>query len=132
MTDRYTELVKQAYEAQQAREGERYQALTSDLAKIDNDLRVTAALREATVASLEAMDDAVEAAREALDAYFAGREEGDDEMFEPEKPFGYIDDPSQAAAFVPALGTGPEGSAMPFNILDDEYASAKSNGALTD
>jgi hypothetical protein len=40
-------------------------------------------------------------------------------MFEPEP-------------FVPALGSGPEGSAMPFAILDDEYASAKSNGALTD
>jgi hypothetical protein len=80
MTDRYTELVKQAYEAQQAREGERYQSLTSDLARIDADLEALAAKREDAVAALESMDDAVEAAKEALDAYFAGRDE--DKLFE--------------------------------------------------
>jgi len=52
MTDRYTELVKQAYEAQQAREGERYQSLTSDLARIDADLEALAAKREQAVAAL--------------------------------------------------------------------------------
>ncbi len=82
--DRYTELVRQAYEAQQAREGERYQSLTSDLAQIDADLEALAAKREGAVAALESMDDAVEAAKDALVTYFSG--EADDDMFEPEKP----------------------------------------------
>lgn len=84
MTDRYTELVRQAYEAQQAREGERYQSLTSDLAQIDADLEALAAKREQAVAALESMDDAVEAAKDALVTYFSG--EADDDLFEPVKP----------------------------------------------
>jgi predicted nucleic acid-binding Zn-ribbon protein len=116
MTDRYTELVKQAYEAQQAREGERYQSLTSDLARIDADLEALAAKREDAVSVLESMDDAIEAAKEALDAYFAGREESDDALFEDQKPFGYIESPEQAAVF----------------MADSEFETAKANGALTD
>ncbi len=80
--------------------------------------------RETLAASLEGDEAAYENAQNALTAYIAanyleGVERADDDMFEPEP-------------FVPPLGTGPEGSAMPFAILDDEYASAKSNGALTD
>ena len=114
MTDRYTELVRQAYEAQQAREGERYQSLTSDLALIDADLEALAAKREGAVAALESMDDAVEAAKEALDAYFAGRDE--DELFEDEKPFGYIERPDQAAVYEPA----------------DEFSTPRANGAYAE
>ena len=73
---------------------------------------------------LEAEEAAVERAQKALTwhvaRYLEGVDRVEDDMFEPDPPF------------VPALGTGPEGSAMPFAILDDEYASAKSNGALTD
>jgi len=81
--------------------------------------------RETLAASLEGDEAAYENAQNALTAYIAanyleGVNVGDDDMFDPEPPF------------VPALGSGPEGSAMPFAILDDEYASAKSNGALTD
>ena len=80
--------------------------------------------RETLAAALENDEAAYENAQNALTAYIAANylesvERADDDMFEPEP-------------FVPALGSGPEGSAMPFAILDDEYASAKSNGALTD
>ncbi len=112
MTDRYTELVKQAYEAQQAREGKRYQALTADLARIDADLEALAAKREEAVAALESMDDAVEATKEALDAYFAGRDEGDErELFE--------DAPVDDVAFEPAA-------------IADEFATPRANGAYTE
>jgi multidrug efflux pump subunit AcrA (membrane-fusion protein) len=81
--------------------------------------------RETLAASLEGDEAAYENAQNALTAYIAanyleGVNVGDDDMFDPEPPF------------VPPVGSGPEGSAMPFAILDDEYASAKSNGALTD
>lgn len=133
MTDRYTELVKQAYEAQQAREGPSYQVLTTELTGIDADLEALSAKREATCAALEAMDEAVEAAKEALDAYFAGRDEEadsiegtvnlDHELFvdpsisPPDRAF-YSGD--QWPAEVVALASE-----------EDEYASAKANGALS-
>jgi len=98
MTDRYTELVKQAYQAQQAREGERYQSLTSDLARIDADLEALAAKREDAVSALESMDDAIEAAKEALDAYFAGRDEADDEDTELFEPMRAVDEFETAKA----------------------------------
>ena len=105
MTDeRYTALVKAAYEAQQAREGEVYQRLTAEVAEVDrlaDDLqaemdRRTEALRqrrEAASAALEEMDDAVTVTRMDLDDYFSGREahpntearaviNGDDELFD--------------------------------------------------
>jgi len=113
MTDRYTELVKQAYEAQQAREGSSYQALTAELAQIDADLEALAGKREQAVAALEGMDDAVEAAKEALDAYFSG--EADDDMFEPEKP-----DVSQ---YLDPWADHPS---------SDEFSTPRANGALTD
>lgn len=123
MTDRYTELVKQAYEAQQAREGDGYVKLTSELTGIDADLEALSAKREATCAALEAMDDAVEAARDALDAYFAGRDEdadapteSDDGLFETAKPEVW---PWDSDAIEPLL------------TEENEYASAKANGALT-
>jgi len=80
---------------------------------------------EALAAELEGKEGIYEDAQRALTAYIAaeyleGVERSDEELFEPDPPF------------VPALGSGPESSAMPFNMLDDEYASAKSNGALTD
>ncbi len=114
MTDRYTELVKQAYEAQQAREGERYQALTADLAKIDADLEALAAKREEAVAALESMDDAVEATKEALDAYFAGRDEGDErELFGSEELEQAILDTEEL-------------------VYRDEFATPRANGAYTE
>jgi hypothetical protein len=114
MTDRYTELVRTAYEAQQAREGDGYVKLTTELAVIDNQLEALAASRETTVAALEAMDEAVEAAKEALDAYFAGREENG--FFGDEKPFGYMGIPEQAAVYEPA----------------DEFSTPRANGAYSD
>jgi predicted nucleic acid-binding Zn-ribbon protein len=108
MTDRYTDLIKQAYDAQQAREGERYQSLTSDLSRIDADLQVLATKREDAVSALESMDDAIEAAKEALDAYFAGREkdieaDDDDDILEPIRAV---------------------------NEPDDEFSTPRANGAL--
>ncbi len=128
MTDRYTELVKQAYEAQQAREGERYQALTADLAKIDADLEALAAKREEAVAALESMDDAVEAAKEALDAYFAGRDEdAGRELFE--------DAPVEDAPFIPDVSKLKvekwEGNFFQ-DFTDDEFATPRANGAYTE
>ena len=111
MTDRYTELVKQAYEAQQAREGDGYVKLTSELTGIDADLEALSAKREATCAALEAMDDAVEAARDALDAYFAGRDEDADAPTESDD--GLFED------------------ITPLVTDENEYASAKANGALS-
>ena len=134
MTDRYTELVKAAYEAQQAREGERYQALTSDLAKIDNDLRVTASLREATVLSLEAMDDAVEAAKEALDAYFAGREE-DDHPLTRDHMCEHDEDELGPKASYSVPGEPSWGDMEPIESDDEpfiEEASARGGGGLND
>jgi len=120
MTDRYTELVKQAYEAQQAREGDGYQKLTCELSGIDGQLASLAHDRERVVAALESMDDAVEAAKEALDAYFAGRDEADvdnDELFEADEPTNY----------------GAERSAgMGLGAIDDEFSTPRANGALTD
>lgn len=113
MTDRYTELVKQAYEAQQAREGERYQALTADLAQIDADLEALAGKREQAVAALESMDDAVEAAKEALDAYFAGRDEDDDVLFDNAELDVAIHDTDDL-------------------VYRDEFSTPRANGALTD
>lgn len=127
MTDRYTELVKQAYEAQQAREGERYQSLTSELARIDADLEMLAAKREDAVSALESMDDAIEAAKEALDAYFAGRDEGDDEEAEMlrvksgQLPWTGIKPPTyeDTELFEPIRAV-------------DEFETAKANGAYAD
>ena len=121
MTDRYTELVKQAYEAQQAREGEGYVKLTTELAVIDNQLEALAASRETTVAALEAMDEAVEAAKEALDAYFAGREESDEGLF---------DDRPVTAEEVYEDGT--VGWTLKGYEPASEFESAKAAGALTD
>ena len=130
MTDRYTELVKQAYEAQQAREGDGYVKLTTELTGIDADLEALSAKREATCAALEAMDDAVEAAKEALDAYFAGREEDDhpltrDHMYEHDEdelgPKASYSDDVLFDSIDPILTEEQE----------DEYASAKANGALS-
>ena len=151
MTDRYTELVKAAYEAQQAREGEAYQALTAKLTDIDGQLRNLAYQRETTVVDLEAMDDAVEAAKEALDAYFAGRDEdepgddtevieSDDALFEPvEAP---ISNGLTGMAYKEWLRSQSTGSYFgeqmnaanvfePLATEEDEYASAKANGALS-
>ena len=136
MTDRYTELVKQAYEAQQAREGSSYQALTAELAQIDADLEALAGKREQAVAALESMDDAVEAAKEALDAYFAGRDE--DELFEDEKPFGYIENPDQAAERINdgdrAAGWNEYFKTSGYDPYEpaDEFSTPRANGALTD
>ena len=129
MTDRYTELVKQAYEAQQAREGEAYKTATFDLTSLDQQLAELSRQRENVVAALEGMDDAIEAAKEALDAYFAGREEdadepteSDDALFEPSMP------PEDRAFY--------SGDQWPAEVValaseEDEYASAKANGALS-
>ena len=111
MTDRYTELVKAAYEAQQARDGERYKDLTNELTKVDTELEALSAQREAVVAHLEGLDDAVEGARDALDAYFAGRDEDADEPTESND--GLFD------------------AVEPLPTEEDEYASAKANGALS-
>lgn len=116
MTDRYTELVKQAYEAQQAREGEAYQALTAKLTDIDGQLRNLAYQRETTVVDLEAMDDAVEAAKEALDAYFAGRDEDADEPTESD------DGLFEAITPLPTEEDAPW----------DETTSARGGGGLND
>jgi len=99
--------------------------------------------RETLAASLEGDEAAYENAQNALTAYIAANylesvERTDEDMFEPEPTMPeedrkfYSGDQWGSEPFVPALGTGPESSAMPFAILDDEYASAKSNGALTD
>ena len=120
MTDRYTELVKQAYEAQQAREGDAYKALTGELRSYDAEMENLATLREQAVAALEAMDEAVEAAKEALDAYFAGREEGDEGLFEAEPGEDYLPDPLDDTG----LGS--------MHLLGSEFETAKANGALTD
>jgi hypothetical protein len=135
MTDRYTELVKQAYEAQQAREGSSYQALTAELAQIDADLEALAAKREQAVAALESMDDAVEAAKEALDAYFAGRDE--DELFEDEKPFGYIESPEQAASVTDGERSAGldayfrQAGYEPYEPAD-EFSTPRANGAYAE
>lgn len=111
MTDRYTELVKAAYEAQQAREGEAYKTATFDLTSLDRQLAELSRQRENVVAALEGMDDAIEAAKEALDAYFAGRDEDADEPTESND--GLFD------------------AVEPLPTEEDEYASAKANGALS-
>ena len=123
MTDRYTELVKQAYEAQQAREGERYQALTVDLAKIDADLEALAAKREEAVAALESMDDAVEATKEALDAYFAGRDEDDGR----ELPYGAIINDKPLFSDNDIMVDG-----IIIREETDEFATPRANGAYTE
>lgn len=143
MTDRYTELVKQAYEAQQAISGDAYVKLTSDLTTIDAELETLSAKREATVAALEAMDDNVEAAKEALDAYFAGREEDDcprtaDHLFEHDEdelgPKQSLDVPSAEAE--PGEGWGAyfrKAGYKPYEPdASSEFETAKANGALTD
>ena len=104
--------------AKQARLVALEQEARDTIARID-------AERETLAAALEGDEAAYENAQNALTAYIAanyleGVSVADDDMFDPEPPF------------VPPVGTGPESSAMPFNMLDDEYASAKSNGALTD
>ena len=133
MTDRYTELVRTAYEAQQAREGDGYVKLTTELTAIDADLEALSAKRETAVAALEAMDEAVEAAKEALDAYFAGREEGDelhpdaepmdtDGLYEGGLPVG-----SKAWDEYRDVLFEPD-----YRAPSSEFESAKANGALTD
>jgi predicted nucleic acid-binding Zn-ribbon protein len=125
MTDRYTELVKQAYEAQQAREGERYQALTAELAQIDADLEALAAKREGAVAALESMDDAVEAAKEALDAYFAGRDEEDADLFQE------IADANELNTLRTAgMVYGSEPTLI--RVTDDEFSTPRANGAYAE
>ena len=130
MTDRYTELVKAAYEAQQAREGEAYKTATFDLTSLDQQLAELSRQRENVVAALEGMDDAIEAAKEALDAYFAGREEDDhpltrDHMYEHDEdelgPKASYSDDALFDSIDPILTEEQE----------DEYASAKANGALS-
>jgi len=122
MTDRYTELVKQAYEAQQAREGEAYKTATFDLTSLDQQLAELSRQRENVVAALEGMDDAIEAAKEALDAYFAGRDEDADEPTESDD--GLFEEPKYGTtAFFEAI--------EPLPTEEDEYASAKANGALS-
>jgi hypothetical protein len=125
MTDRYTELVKQAYEAQQAREGDAYKALTGELRSYDAEMENLATLREQAVAALEAMDEAVEAAKEALDAYFAGREEGDEGLFEAEPTM-----PPEDREFYSGDQWGAD--AMARFTSDSEFESAKANGAYSD
>ena len=132
MTDRYTELVKAAYEAQQAREGDGYKSLTGQLRGYEAEMENLATLREQTVAALEAMDDAVEAAKEALDAYFAGRDEdadeptqSDDALFDPMHPetVDYLARMEQHFPIEP-LPTEEE--------KWDETASARGGGGLND
>ena len=125
MTDRYTEFVKQAYEAQQAREGEAYKTATFDLTSLDQQLAELSRQRENVVAALEAMDDAIEAAKEALDAYFAGRDEDADEPTESDD--GLFED-----ADLPSI-EDVRGilNSEPHQVEEDEYASAKANGALS-
>ena len=127
MTDRYTELVKQAYEAQQAIQGGPYQAYTSQLARIDADLEAMKAEREGVVAALEAMDDAVEAAKEALDAYFAGRDDNDTEAEESEYDADGLFEEPRAAVYERYGITPPP--IEPLASDEDEYATAKAAGA---
>ena len=116
MTDRYTELVKAAYEAQQAREGEAYKTATFDLTSLDQQLAELSRQRENVVAALEGMDDAIEAAKEALDAYFAGRDEDADEPTESDD------------ALFEAITPLPTEEDAPW----DETASARGGGGLND
>lgn len=143
MTDRYAELVKAAYEAQQAREGDGYKSLTGQLNSIDGRLASLAQERETTVAALEAMDDAVEAAKEALDAYFAGREE-DDHPLTRDHMYEHDEDELGPKQSLMVPGEPSWGDMDPIESDDDlfegvaalptdedEYASAKANGALS-
>ena len=123
MTDRYTELVKQAYEAQQAREGEAYKTATFDLTSLDQQLAELSRQRENVVAALEGMDDAIEAAKEALDAYFAGRDEDADEPTES--------DDGLFETAKPEVWPWASDAIEPLPTEEDEYASAKANGALS-
>ena len=127
MTDRYTELVKQAYEAQQAREGEAYKTATFDLTSLDQQLAELSRQRENVVAALEGMDDAIEAAKEALDAYFAGRDEDANE------PEGDLVEATRGIFSEEATRYFGEydASVEPIPTEEDEYASAKANGALS-
>ena len=134
MTDRYTELVKQAYEAQQAREGDGYVKLTTELTGIDADLEALSAKREATVAALEAMDDAVEAAKEALDAYFAGREE-DAHPLTRDHMCEHDEDELGPKASYSVPGEPSWGDMEPIESDDEpfiEEASARGGGGLND
>jgi hypothetical protein len=73
------------------------------------------------------MDDAVEAAKEALDAYFAGREEDDEGLFEAE-PVSALDAEVEAYLNRPYR---PEWAQVPLSE-GSEFETAKANGALTD
>ena len=119
--DRYTALVKAAYEAQQAREGEEYKAITANLANIDTKLEELKARREEAVLALESMDAAVVAAQEALQAHFAGS--ATPAAPEPETP---ADEPSETVVdveqyFRPIFGTQA-----------DEFSSSRANGAYAE
>ena len=121
--------------AKQARLVALEQEARDTIARID-------AERETLAGELEAGETVYEDAQNALTAYIAANylesvERTDEDMFE--QITDGMDVPASSgqwlragAPFVPPVGTGPESSAMPFAILDDEYASAKSNGALTD
>jgi len=112
--------------AKQARLVALEQEARDTIARID-------AERETLAASLEGDEAAYENAQNALTAYIAanyleGVSVGEDDMFEPEQPFdgkALWDHTIKAATAMETLRQ--EG--LPNT---DEYASAKSNGALTD
>lgn len=123
--ERYTALVKAAYEAQQAREGDTYKSLTSELATIDGELEALAAKREQAVASLESMDAAVVAAQEALQAHFRNQLV----TLDPTKGAQW------ASEEITTLTAGnPEPATFhsinPFTA--DEFSSSRANGAYTE
>jgi septal ring factor EnvC (AmiA/AmiB activator) len=119
--DRYTELVKTAYEAQQAREGEAYQSLTAQLARIDTDLEALKAEREKTISGLESMDMAVEDARDALDAYFS---EDEQEPAPNVEAAAVIENRDYTRYF--------NGNHPTLSADDDEFSTPRAGGALSD
>jgi len=129
-------LKSQDFGAKQARLVALEQEARDTIARID-------AERETLAASLEGDEAAYENAQNALTAYIAanyleGVNVGDDDMFDPEPPFAGTGNPGWNRAFDVAsdLYNANRDPALTVGIGrtpdDDEYASAKSNGALTD
>jgi hypothetical protein len=81
---------------------------------------------EQAVSALESMDDAVEAAKDALDAYFAGRDEDvGRELFENAQ----IDVVNAWEVVGPDEPLGP---VCEYFAEPDEFETAKANGAYAD
>lgn len=117
----YDRLIDEAHAAQAARNGDAYKAAQTELGQIDTDLIAKQTRREQVCAVLEGFETAIETTKDALTQHIASTYLASD-LTQPPEHTGQWPAESDDGLFE---------DITPIPTDEDEYASAKANGALS-